>query len=74
MKHSYDVACECSRCSKERARRDAQSLANAGRTPIYGPGRRYRLNGQRKETRRPVWGSQEWAETRGDDLGESPDY
>ena len=23
---------------------------------------------------RPVWGSQEWAETRADDLGESPDY
>lgn len=22
----------------------------------------------------PVWGSQQWAETRGDDLGESPDY
>lgn len=24
--------------------------------------------------RRPQWGSQEWAETRGDDLGLSPDF
>jgi len=24
--------------------------------------------------KRPVWGSQQWAETRGDDLGLSPDF
>lgn len=24
--------------------------------------------------RRPAWGTQEWAETRGDDIGESPDF
>lgn len=28
---------------------------------------------ERAQYRRPVWGTQEWAETRGDDLGESFD-
>lgn len=28
---------------------------------------------RRIRERRPVWGSQQWAETRGDDLGASPD-
>lgn len=28
----------------------------------------------RKISHTPVFGSAEWAETRGDDLGESPDY
>lgn len=27
-----------------------------------------------ERTSKPTYGSQEWAETRGDDLGESPDY
>lgn len=27
----------------------------------------------RRESRSPVWGTQEWAETRGDDLGYSGD-
>lgn len=33
--------------------------------------KRYR---RRKSSRSPIVGSAEWAETRGDDLGESPDY
>ena len=32
------------------------------------------LSKRKPRERRPAWGSQEWAETRGDDLGESPDY
>ncbi len=28
----------------------------------------------RRESKTPAWGSQQWAETRGDDLGLSADY
>jgi hypothetical protein len=44
-----------------------------------GPGRIYhlkadcQLDGDRQNPK-PEWGSQEWAETRGDDLGPSPDF
>jgi len=77
MKHSYRPECQCERCGKERTRRASQSATDAA----HDPHRRTmhhtmrRQNSQaRKATRRPVPGSQEWAETRGDDLGESPDY
>jgi hypothetical protein len=29
---------------------------------------------RKKASGKPAYGTQEWAETRGDDLGESPDY
>ncbi len=35
---------------------------------------RLRKRSRRKPQRRPVYGSAEWAETRGDDLGESGDW
>jgi serine/threonine protein phosphatase PrpC len=34
----------------------------------------YRENAATANAERQIWGSQQWAETRGDDLGESPDY
>lgn len=59
MKHSYDATCNCARCDKESNRRRRQAL-NDGRARFYAqPVRR---------SRRPVHGSQEWAETRGDDI------
>ena len=80
MKHSYRVECECHRCAGERGRRAAQSANNpqhaqrAAEMRRSQAIRRERLALRRKGPRRPVVGSQEWAETRGDDLGESPDY
>lgn len=65
-KHGYNVACDCARCLKERARRSAQSLTN--------PQHRVPVKACRSASRKPTWGTQEWAETRGDDLGESNDY
>jgi hypothetical protein len=35
---------------------------------------RKRRKPRKLQTRQPTPGSAEWAETRGDDLGESPDY
>lgn len=68
MKHPYTVGCPCLRCIRELARRDAQARRdnlNSGRRRFYQqPVRR---------DRRPAPGSQEWAETRGDDIGESLD-
>lgn len=70
MKHSYREGCLCVRCERELKRRTAQSAADP-RRQTQPPKRR-----RKKPTpeRRPVVGSAEWAETRGDDLGESPDY
>ena len=49
--------------------------AHDRRLAVYLAEARAKVGRRRKSsTRRPVWGSQEWAETRGDDLGESPDY
>lgn len=65
MKHSYRADCDCKRCTNERARRDAQSRARIANKAW--PSVRYR--GRRAPAqRRPVPGSQEWAETRGDDI------
>lgn len=69
MKHSYRAECGCERCTKELARRTAQSAAAFRANP-----RPLKRASQRPSTRRPTPGSAEWAETRGDDLGESPDY
>jgi hypothetical protein len=69
MKHSYRLDCDCARCVRERNRRISQAQARDTRHRS-APHRRP----QRRRERRPVPGSQEWAETRGDDLGESPDY
>lgn len=64
MKHSYIIGCGCERCTKECARRSAQSAADiALHPPVIKRTRRRRV-----ASRRPVWGSQEWAETRGDDI------
>lgn len=72
MKHSYQMACDCARCLKERERRSAQSAGDRRNRPMPEVRRRRRV---RTETRRPVAGSQEWAETRGDDIdSESGDY
>lgn len=73
MKHPYALDCPCARCTKERARRSAQ--ADRPHRPYcdcpqcFRPRRRVRAQG----TRRPTPGSQAWAETRADDLGDSPD-
>lgn len=32
MKHSYSVTCECKRCLRERARREAQSTVSPARS------------------------------------------
>jgi hypothetical protein len=69
MKHSYQPACTCDRCTRERNRRTAQGTAERARHPQPPP----RTRTKRTTTRRPIPGSQEWAETRGDDLGESFD-
>ena len=69
MKHSYSVTCQCPRCTRERARRAAQV-----RRDDLNTRHRAFYDQPVRQSRRPVPGSQEWAETRGDDLGESPDY
>lgn len=62
-KHPYELACTCVRCIKERERRTAQSVTD----PRHAhPARKPRT--RRTSTRRPVAGTQEWAETRGDDI------
>lgn len=73
MKHPYRPECQCDRCQAEKARRTSQARANHVRHSW--PAIRYRgRRTTRPSTRRPTPGSQEWAETRGDDLDESPDY
>lgn len=70
MKHPYKADCECKRCTRERERRNAQSLSDP-RAAIVKHARRTRSQGSRS----PVHGSQEWAETRGDDIDSpSGDY
>lgn len=68
MKHAYTVDCDCKRCTREAVRRDKQSQQNFGlRLQSNG----FTTRTARKGSRRPLVGSQEWAETRGDDI---PDY
>ena len=77
MKHSYVVGCECKRCIRECARRMRQATAESVKHPKVDTAaakKHARWERERRCERRPVWGSAEWAETRGDDLGESPDY
>lgn len=64
MKHPYRDTCDCTRCHKERERRTAQATADPRRLQQVARKRRAR----KPITRRPVPGSQEWAETRGDDI------
>lgn len=67
MKHPYKVGCTCGRCTKEAARREAQGRRdnlNAGNRRFYQQPIRRRARG----SRRPIVGSAEWAETRGDDI------
>lgn len=73
MKHSYNEACHCPRCERERSRRARQSQQDADTHADPWLRRDPRYQGRKRQTRRPRVGSQEWAETRGDDLGESPD-
>ncbi len=73
MKHAYATGCSCARCARERTRRGVQSNA----APIdFGKVRRGIAAERRRQrgSRSPAPGSAEWAETRGDDLGASPDY
>lgn len=65
MKHSYRAECQCARCTKELERRTKQS----GAAPV----KHIPVKRERTRTHKPEWGSQEWVETRGDDLGESND-
>lgn len=74
MKHAYKVGCECKRCLREAARRAAQSYAGGSREALARARALLRRPARGKGSRRPVPGSAEWAETRGDDLGDSPDY
>lgn len=66
MKHPYTVDCPCKRCTKELARRQLQATSSS-RTPQYRRSAHHYGNGPVRE-RRPVHGSQEWAETRADDI------
>lgn len=68
--HSYTLGCTCPRCTKEAIRRNAQSLTDPRRKFTAAKPKRTR----RKPQHRPIPGSQEWAETYSDDLGDSPDY
>jgi hypothetical protein len=61
-KHPYDSQCTCNRCEREQQRRFQQSLSNP--RPDVRPLRKAR----RQSTRRPTWGTAEWAETHGDDI------
>lgn len=79
MKHPYKADCGCARCTKERARRTQQSSDDYAKFGSIGYSSRDRCLTRRSrrdwENRRPVWGSQEWAETRGDDIDSpSGDY
>jgi hypothetical protein len=69
-RHPFDTDCNCARCLKELRRRTAQS-ARDPRTLTHATRKRF---ARIRETRRPIVGSAEWAETRGDDLGYSGDY
>jgi hypothetical protein len=66
MKHAYTVGCECKRCARELVRRSRQAENNPAAV-------RARFSRIRRTRRQPIVGSQEWAETRGDDLGYSGD-
>lgn len=50
----------------------AQAVTRERHLAAVGPDQVRRL--RRKPIQRPMFGSQEWAETRGDDLGLSADY
>lgn len=63
MKHSYTVGCDCQRCTKELTRRTAQSASDPRRLQQVK-----RKRTRKPATRKPVHGSAEWAETRGDDF------
>lgn len=78
MKHPYNAACTCKRCLKESKRRIDQSNSDRANDPtrrtMHHATRRQNSKVS-KESRRPVHGSQEWAETRGDDIDSpSGDY
>lgn len=74
MKHSYLATCDCARCAKERARREGQAQANPQRMWDALAKSAASMRRKPRGTRKPAWGTAEWAETRGDDLPESPDY
>lgn len=59
-----------SKAQLNREKYAAQSISREIQRAAIGPDQVRRL--RRKPILRPMWGSQEWAETRGDDLGESP--
>lgn len=67
--NTSDSVMQCSRCNAWANRHDS-GLCKVCRY-MAPKARKARRQGS---SRRPVVGSAEWAETRGDDLGESPDY
>mgnify|MGYP001561241254 CR=1 FL=1 len=71
MKHSYQLGCPCARCTRECVRRTKQAANDPQR---FNQRKRLYARPRPMPTRQPVIGTQEWAETRGDDLGDSPDY
>lgn len=68
MKHSYRPECTCDRCNGERNRRERQADQNAARRRPCAIRTSYGRRNVSCSERRPTPGSQEWAETRGDDI------
>lgn len=69
MKHSYRADCDCRRCTREHSRRNQQAAAEHSRQVATGEWRRPTTRrARRSSARRPTPGTQEWAETRGDDI------
>jgi hypothetical protein len=68
MKHSYRDTCDCLRCQKERMRRTSQAASDPRRHHQMAQKRKRWASQNRIPSRKPAWGSQEWAETRGDDI------
>ncbi len=66
MKHSYRPDCACDHCMKERERRTAQAAHDPRRA--YQERQKRARRTPRTTSRKPAYGSAEWAETRGDDI------
>lgn len=60
--------------AREAARIESGDTRNAEQRKLDREVAARRRRRKPRAERRPAVGSQEWAETRGDDLGESPDY
>jgi hypothetical protein len=72
MKHAYEMTCKCARCGRERVRRGAQGNTDPRRVVngrrLLDAAQAKARRALRRGSRRPAFGSAEWAETRGDDV------